>query len=77
MRNAPTHLSLQAPMYVNKRIAENATAHPADLAGLAGAVAGGESHADIVRSVREAITSFEDPCIMLQLQKELAIQEQR
>jgi len=67
-----------APMYVNKRIAENATAHPVEAYTAGGGVAsGGESHADIVRSVRETLSSFEDPTVMYQLQKELAIQEQR
>jgi len=34
---------------------------------------GGETHAEIVRSVRETLANYEDPTIMFQLQKELAI----
>lgn len=62
-----------APMYVNKRIAEVATTLPTD----AHSPQGSESNADIVRSVREALASFEDPTVMFQLQKELAIKNQR
>jgi hypothetical protein len=36
-----------------------------------------ETHAEIVRSVRETLSSYEDPTIMFQLQKELAVKEER
>lgn len=36
-----------------------------------------ESHAEIVRSVRETLSNYEDPTIMYQLQKELAVKEER
>jgi len=61
-----------APMYISKRIAEQATAHPSEAYSTQS-----ESAAEIVRSCREALASFEDPTVMFQLQKELAIQEQR
>lgn len=61
-----------APMYISKRIAENAAAFPTETFS-----AQNESHAEIVRSVRETLASFEDPTTMLQLQKELAVQEER
>lgn len=61
-----------APVYVSKRIAELAAPvtlepyHPSN-----------ESDADIVRSVRETLSNYEDPTIMYQLQKELAVKEER
>jgi len=61
-----------APMYVNKKIAENTSA--ALVEPLLGA---NESHQEIVRSVRETLASFEDPTVMYQLQKELAVKEER
>jgi hypothetical protein len=36
-----------------------------------------ESHAEIVKSVRETLSSYDDPTVMFQLQKELAIKEER
>jgi hypothetical protein len=33
--------------------------------------------ADIVRSVRETLANYEDPTVMYQLQKELAVKEER
>lgn len=79
-----------APMYVSKKIADAAAAPPFEpLAGHAaagaagggargrGGGAGGESNAEIVRSVREALASYDDPTVMSQLQKELAIKEER
>jgi hypothetical protein len=42
-----------------------------------GGGAGGESNAEIVRSVREALASYDDPTVMAALQKELAIKEER
>lgn len=61
-----------APMYVNKRIAETqstpaAEAYPTH----------SETHAEIVRSVRETLASYEDPTVMYQLQKDLAVKEER
>ncbi|GBF93631.1 hypothetical protein Rsub_06353 [Raphidocelis subcapitata] len=41
------------------------------------AAAGGESNAEVVRSVRELLASYDDPTIHYQLQKELAIKEER
>lgn len=61
-----------APMYVNKKIAE--VAAPQQLENFSAA---SESHADIVRSVKEALSSYEDPTVMYQLQKALAIKEER
>lgn len=65
-----------APMYVAKKIAESASA-PAVEAYSPAASPTSETHADIVRSVREALASYEDPTIMIQLQKELAVREER
>lgn len=61
-----------APMYVNKRIAETQSS-PANEAYPTTS----ESHAEIVRSVRETLASYEDPTVMYQLQKELAVKEER
>jgi hypothetical protein len=36
-----------------------------------------ESNAEIVRSVRETLASYDDPTVMFALQKELAIKEER
>lgn len=36
-----------------------------------------ETHAEIVRSCREALTNFEDPTVMFTLQKDLAIRNER
>ena len=64
-----------APMFVNKRVAEAAAHH----AGQAQATHAhtSETHADIVKSIRLTLSSYEDPTIMMQLQKELAIKEDR
>jgi hypothetical protein len=62
-----------APMFVNKRIADVACTQPIDTAALSAA----ETHADIVRSVKDTLATFEDPTVMYQLQKELAVKEQR
>eukprot|EP00199_Chlamydomonas_sp_CCMP681_P002491 CAMPEP_0119106992 /NCGR_PEP_ID=MMETSP1180-20130426/7887_1 /TAXON_ID=3052 ORGANISM="Chlamydomonas cf sp, Strain CCMP681" /NCGR_SAMPLE_ID=MMETSP1180 /ASSEMBLY_ACC=CAM_ASM_000741 /LENGTH=335 /DNA_ID=CAMNT_0007092413 /DNA_START=23 /DNA_END=1030 /DNA_ORIENTATION=+ len=64
-----------APMYVSKRIAELAMQPLEPVTPQNSALA--ETHADIVRSVRDMLASFEDPTIMFQLQKELAVREQR
>lgn len=61
-----------APVYVSKRIAEQAT--PATQEQYQPT---NETHADIVRSVRETLSNYEDPTIMYQLQKELAVKEER
>jgi hypothetical protein len=73
-------------MYVSRRIADAAGVPPVEFGGAAGAAAaaaagagagGGESHAEIVRSVRETLASYDDPTVMFALQKELAIKEER
>lgn len=68
-------------MYVNKKIAEHAVPPPPDPYASterpAAASATGESHTDIARSCREMLSSFEDPTILLQLQKELAVRDER
>jgi len=74
-------------MYVARKIADTAGAPPLEPFGItaaAGALGGGgggagttESNAEIVRSVREALASYDDPTVMFQLQKELAIKEER
>lgn len=61
-----------APMYLNKKIAENIAPQPLEPYNT-----GNESNSDIVRSVRETLASYEDPTIMFQLQKELAVKEER
>ncbi|GBF99500.1 hypothetical protein Rsub_12278 [Raphidocelis subcapitata] len=82
-----------APIYVAADIAATAAVPPlelveaaaADAAAAAGGHPGGgaghgprgESNAEIVRSCRDAIASFDDPTVMIQLQKELAIKEER
>lgn len=76
-----------APMFVAKRIVDVAATPPLEPFGLPGGgpVAGAsaapaapvESNAEIVRSVREALSSYDDPTVMYQLQKELAIKEER
>ena len=60
-----------SPMYVNRKIAESACASPPEVhmlnTGTAGASSSGattstgETHAEIARSVRETLASFEDP----------------
>lgn len=59
-----------APMYVNRKIAESACASPPEAHALHSSNPGtgggilastGETHADIARSVRETLASFEDP----------------
>jgi hypothetical protein len=64
-----------APMYCSKKIAEAASIPPAEQLGAAaaaaaalaaGAARGGrglESNAEIVRSVREALSSYDDPTV--------------
>eukprot|EP00798_Chlamydomonas_sp_ICE-L_P020783 gene20783-27607_t len=65
-------LRFGAPMFISKRVAANVTTpYEAESGGDA------ETHADIVLSVRSALSSFEDPTVMYQLQKSLAIQQQR
>ncbi|KAJ9533826.1 hypothetical protein QJQ45_026912 [Haematococcus lacustris] len=64
----------QAPMYVRKTIAEMAAIQGQEMQS---APRSTETHNDIARSVKATLSSFEDPCIMLQLQKDLAVQEQR
>eukprot|EP00882_Tetradesmus_deserticola_P003683 GHRQ01003897.1.p1 GENE.GHRQ01003897.1~~GHRQ01003897.1.p1 ORF type:complete len:336 (+),score=101.75 GHRQ01003897.1:288-1295(+) len=61
-----------APVYIAKKIAESAAPplieqYPAS----------NETNAEIVRSVRETLANYEDPTIMHQLQKELAVKEER
>ncbi|PNW72526.1 hypothetical protein CHLRE_16g688302v5 [Chlamydomonas reinhardtii] len=61
-----------SPMYVSKRIADAAsTVYPDQPA------APNETASEIVRSVRETLASFEDPTVMYQLQKDLAVKEER
>eukprot|EP00798_Chlamydomonas_sp_ICE-L_P014726 gene14726-20770_t len=69
-------LRFGAPMYISKKVAENATAFPSESASgkLTESL---ETPADIVRSVRTTLSSFEDPTVMFQLHKSLAIQQQR
>lgn len=64
-----------APMYVNKRVAEAAAQHHVSTSHTYSAQ--GESHQDIVKSIRHTLSSFEDPTVMFQLQKELAVKEER
>jgi len=78
-----------ARMYVTQKIASSAAAPPVEphresaaaerggRGGLHGFAHGGESNAEIVKSVREALASYDDPTVMFQLQKELAIKEER
>lgn len=71
-------------MYINKKIAETAAPAPPEPypapvershhRPLGSAL---ESQAEIARSCREALSSYEDPTIMLQLQKDLAIRDER
>ncbi|GAX79857.1 hypothetical protein CEUSTIGMA_g7297.t1 [Chlamydomonas eustigma] len=61
-----------APMYITKQVANYATSYPVEPLSQQS-----ETNAEIVRSVRETLATFEDPTTMLQLQKELAIQEER
>lgn len=46
-------------------------------AGGASAPVARESHAEIARSVRNMLAHFDDPTRMLELQKGLAVQEER
>jgi len=75
-----------APMYVSRRIAQTAAppeppagAEAAFYGGGGGAAghAGGESQAEVMRTCRDALASFDDPTILLTLQKELAVKEER
>ncbi|KAF8065518.1 hypothetical protein HT031_003119 [Scenedesmus sp. PABB004] len=64
-----------APVYVSRKIADGAAQHaPSEAAAPPPA---SESHAEIVRSVREALANYDDPTIMITLQKELAVKEER
>jgi len=63
-----------APVYISKKIADSA--QPVSVEQLT-AASSNETSADIVRSVRETLSSYEDPTIMYQLQKELAVKEER
>lgn len=63
-----------APVYISKKIADQA--QPVSVEQLA-AASSNETHADIVRSVRETLSSYEDPTVMYQLQRELAVKEER
>lgn len=63
-----------APIYVSRKIAEMATPlQPEPVA----APSASDMHAEVARSVREALASFEDPTVVLQLQKELAVKAER
>lgn len=63
-------------MYINNKIAAaQAAAQPLPVEPVFSSTS--ESNAEIVRSVREALANYEDPTIMHQLQKELAIKEDR
>jgi hypothetical protein len=65
-----------APMYINNKIAAaQAAAQPSAMEPIFSAAS--ESNAEIVRSCRESLSNYEDPTIMHQLQKELAIKEDR
>jgi len=61
-----------APMYISKAIAANAQPLPGEAY-----VSQSESEIQIIQSVKETLASFEDPTTMLQLQKELAVKEER
>lgn len=61
-----------APVFLNRKIADTAT--PVAVEQYAPS---SETHAEIVRSVREALSNYEDPTIMYQLAKELAVKEER
>lgn len=61
-----------APIYISKSIAENATVYPTETFQNQS-----ETDMQIIQSVKETLASFEDPTTMLQLQKELAVQEER
>ncbi len=63
-----------APMFITPAVAAYATSYNTqDLF----AHTQSESSAEILRSCRETLSSFEDPTTMLQLQKDLAIREER
>ncbi|KAG1676474.1 hypothetical protein FOA52_002294 [Chlamydomonas sp. UWO 241] len=61
-----------APIYISQAIAETAAPFPTDTFP-----SQSETEKQITQSVRETLASFEDPTTMLQLQKELAIKEER
>eukprot|EP00879_Flechtneria_rotunda_P002717 GHRR01002923.1.p1 GENE.GHRR01002923.1~~GHRR01002923.1.p1 ORF type:complete len:338 (+),score=69.67 GHRR01002923.1:93-1106(+) len=61
-----------APVYISKKIADVAAHTPVEFHSITN-----ESNAEIARSVREALANYEDPTIMYQLQKDLAVQEER
>ncbi|MEW5302660.1 MAG: hypothetical protein WDW38_004226 [Sanguina aurantia] len=63
-----------APMFVRRSIADIA-AKPVDVLQPVATVT--ESQAEIIRSVRQQLTSFEDPTVMFQLKVDLAIKENR
>ncbi|KAF5836482.1 bifunctional nuclease-domain-containing protein [Dunaliella salina] len=70
----------KAPMYVSEKVALTAIEPEKMLSDFAAAVlnpsAPGAQN-DIIKSVKETLAHFEDPCIMLQLQMDLAVQQQR
>lgn len=62
----------EAPIYITKNIANEAMNYPLDAPA-----SPTESQTDIVNSIKELNQSFLDPTTMLQLQKDLAIKEER
>lgn len=60
----------EAPVFVSKRIAELAAPPPPEPYT-------SERQKFVEASVRETLSSYEDPTIMFQLQKELAVKEER
>jgi len=66
-----------APMYVSEKVALTAIEPEKVLSDFAASILNPSAQNDIERSVRETLAHFEDPCIMLQLQMDLAVQQQR
>jgi uncharacterized protein len=63
-----------APMYVNKRVVAAAAQYAPATTTFSPQ---SETNAEIVKSIRQTLSTFDDPTIMVQLQKELAIKEDR
>lgn len=64
-----------APMYVNKHVAQSAAQKHVPSTNTYSAQI--ESNQDKVKAIRHTLSTFEDPTIMFNLQKELAVQEDR
>ena len=68
----------EAPIFITRNIAQEAMVYPLpNTSSNTSFSQAGESQNDIIKSIKEINQSFNDPTTMLQLQKDLAIKEER